>query len=350
MSRYGYIKHSELSHHGILGMKWGKRNGPPYPLQPGDHSAQEKRLNNGTYSQGVKQDRSKKGSGKSSGGNGKRELTEEEKAARRKKIKTALAVGAGVTAAAALTAGGIYAAKHPETMKALAGNIKDKVLTARQLAKVKKGIRNDSSMSKETRKKVLNALKNHSILKEGAKERAKENLKNAKLRDKADRNTRIINKQINKQIKSAARTAKRNERKGILDTITGNEEKIIQNPRLLAVNRDKIVKERGTEGLKDLTNKAKVYEANVNYANSKNSEYKSNKGIRGVAKKVWKPIAGTAGVVGTVSGTLGKIKGGLNTARSVVNDPLVKKYLQDDYDDDYYYDNNGQPKKKKKGN
>lgn len=33
----------ELYHHGIEGQKWGKRNGPPYPLAPGDHSAAEKR-------------------------------------------------------------------------------------------------------------------------------------------------------------------------------------------------------------------------------------------------------------------------------------------------------------------
>lgn len=32
-----------ISHHGILGMKWGKRNGPPYPLGVGDHSASEKK-------------------------------------------------------------------------------------------------------------------------------------------------------------------------------------------------------------------------------------------------------------------------------------------------------------------
>lgn len=32
-----------LAHHGILGMKWGKKNGPPYPLGASDHSAAEKK-------------------------------------------------------------------------------------------------------------------------------------------------------------------------------------------------------------------------------------------------------------------------------------------------------------------
>lgn len=33
----------ELYHHGILGQKWGRQNGPPYPIDAGDHSASEKR-------------------------------------------------------------------------------------------------------------------------------------------------------------------------------------------------------------------------------------------------------------------------------------------------------------------
>lgn len=39
-----------LSHHGIKGQKWGKRNGPPYPLKPSDHSPAEKKASSGRSS------------------------------------------------------------------------------------------------------------------------------------------------------------------------------------------------------------------------------------------------------------------------------------------------------------
>ena len=37
------MKNDYLSHHGILGQKWGTRNGPPYPLGGGDYTQAEKK-------------------------------------------------------------------------------------------------------------------------------------------------------------------------------------------------------------------------------------------------------------------------------------------------------------------
>lgn len=40
---------NELQHHGIFGMKWGQRNGPPYPLSYAQKNVAEKRARSGGY-------------------------------------------------------------------------------------------------------------------------------------------------------------------------------------------------------------------------------------------------------------------------------------------------------------
>ena len=50
---YSFMSELYIAHHGILGQKWGKRNGPPYPLSPSDHSAAEKKAQASKVAEGL---------------------------------------------------------------------------------------------------------------------------------------------------------------------------------------------------------------------------------------------------------------------------------------------------------
>ena len=89
------IPHNALQHHSILGMKWGKKNGPPYPIGASDHSASEKKA-------GWRRSLDKSDSG-GQNDNKKHGLTD--------KQKKAIKIGIAVTATALATYGTYRLAK-----------------------------------------------------------------------------------------------------------------------------------------------------------------------------------------------------------------------------------------------
>lgn len=82
-----YLEFRELYHHGIRGMSWGRRNGPPYPLGYSQHSSKEKRLNPKSAIDGKPDENKRKGLSKGA--------------------KTAIVIG-GVAVVAGITAYGVY--------------------------------------------------------------------------------------------------------------------------------------------------------------------------------------------------------------------------------------------------
>lgn len=326
MTRYVYISHSALAHHGIKGMKWGKRNGPPYPLDPSDHSAAEKKATGGRYSQGVKQDRGKK----------KREPMDEEK---KKKIKRAIAIGAGVAGAAALTGGAIYLAKHPGTAGAIAGGAKELAKGGIQALKQRKAI--NKLENKDIVKQSLKNLKAHN------KEKRSDVFKNIKSANATDRENNLL--------KKWDRQYKRQEKKGILsgDIIKNKsklEDSILERPERLFKNRDKIIKEHGYKTFNDLASSVTRTNASDRVAANEYRAYKNSKGVRGAARKVWAPIAGAAGVMGTVGGTIGRINSSVNTVANTARNPVYRKLYNDFMSDPYYEEQQRENRKKYNNN
>lgn len=97
----------ELYHHGILGQRWGDKNGPPYPLGASQHSPREKRL-------GWRKSLDKKSGMSYNKGNGtknqNKSVKSSEKLGLTENQKRAIIIGASAVAAA-IAAYGVYKLK-----------------------------------------------------------------------------------------------------------------------------------------------------------------------------------------------------------------------------------------------
>ena len=80
-----------LYHHGILGQHWGKKNGPPYPLDAGDHSASENKA-------GWRKSLSKSGVDKDEKNGYNKDTGEKKKFTLTSNQKKAIAIGAAAVA------------------------------------------------------------------------------------------------------------------------------------------------------------------------------------------------------------------------------------------------------------
>lgn len=108
------MDNNELAHHGILGQRWGKKNGPPYPLDGSDHSASEKKAG---WRKSLDKSTGKSDT-KSSSNTEKRGLTD--------KQKKAIKIGATVVATALATYGA-YKLKQSGKLDPLIDKGKDAV-------------------------------------------------------------------------------------------------------------------------------------------------------------------------------------------------------------------------------
>lgn len=113
-----------LEHHGILNQKWGKRNGPPYPLNRESHSSAEKK----TLSKSLSGKRHEEMYDRKTKSNPSRNKVREKKDfhltdQQKKYIK----IGASVAAAALVAYGGYKLSKNPKFRRLAAKGI-DKII------------------------------------------------------------------------------------------------------------------------------------------------------------------------------------------------------------------------------
>lgn len=141
-----------LIHHGILGQKWGKKQGPPYPLGASDHSSAERKAGKSGWSKEAK----------------KEENTNNISEKHKFNYKTAVKVGA-IAVGTGLAVYGGYKLYKSGALEKISKDGKDVVTDL-----INESIKNDhSSFIEQNKSKTSNIVKD-SLLKNGYKVAAKD--------------------------------------------------------------------------------------------------------------------------------------------------------------------------------
>ena len=319
-----------LAHHGIEGQKWGKRNGPPYPLDPEDHSAAEKKANHGRYSQGVKQDRS--GGSTNSGSSDIQKVPDDVYSGKKKmspETKKKILIGAGITAgviavAGTTTLGVTLAVKEPEVF----GNAFDslKNVTIDRFSAGGKDIRDyadnvsegmDKKDSKELKKAILNTYIEGLNDKRRAERDEQRAYKEMLSKDKYLRKNGIEDPDITAELIGRERDKREANR-------TTKDAKIIDNTMR---NKQKEIERDIKTGIKEQNaRKAKAdYEkaaSNVKYVWNKADQV--TKKASDFTDKATSPVRNTTRAIKNVTGTIAGVSGTVALAKKMYDNMEAK--------------------------